>query len=65
MLSIYDHAVIGFYFVFMAVIGWVCRRFIGNTSDYFRGGGQMLWWMAGASAFMVSFSAWTFCSPSR
>jgi Na+/proline symporter len=60
MLSTYDHLVIGFYFVFMAVIGWVCRRFIGNTSDYFRGGGQMLWWMAGASAFMVSFSAWTF-----
>lgn len=60
MLSIYDQLVIGFYFVFMAVIGWVCRRFIGNTSDYFRGGGQMLWWMAGASAFMVSFSAWTF-----
>ena len=54
MLSIYDHLVIGFYFVFMAVIGWVCRHFIGNTSDYFRGGGQMLWWMAGASAFMVS-----------
>ncbi|HMP84838.1 MAG TPA: transporter, partial [Verrucomicrobiota bacterium] len=60
MLSIYDHLVIGFYFVFMAVIGWVCRRFIGNTSDYFRGGGKMLWWMAGSTAFMVSFSAWTF-----
>lgn len=60
MLSTYDYLVIGFYFVFMAAIGWVCRKFIGNTSDYFRGGGQMLWWMAGASAFMVSFSAWTF-----
>jgi Na+/proline symporter len=60
MLSIYDYLVIGFYFVFMAVIGIVCRKFIGNTSDYFRGGGKMLWWMAGSSAFMVSFSAWTF-----
>lgn len=60
MLSFYDYLVIGFYFVFMALIGLVCRKFIGNTSDYFRGGGQMLWWMAGASAFMVSFSAWTF-----
>jgi SSS family solute:Na+ symporter len=60
MLSIYDYIVIGFYFVFMTVIGWVCRKFIRNTSDYFRGGGQMLWWMAGSSAFMVSFSAWTF-----
>jgi len=47
MLSPYDYLVIGFYFVFMAAIGWICRKFIGNTSDYFRGGGKMLWWMAG------------------
>src|SRR5688572_16858772 len=60
MLSHYDYLVIGFYFAFMAMIGIVCRKFIGNTSDYFRGGGKMLWWMAGSSAFMVSFSAWTF-----
>lgn len=60
MLSIYDYLVIGFYFLFMAGIGFVCRKFIGNTSDYFRGGGKMLWWMAGSTAFMVSFSAWTF-----
>ena len=43
MLSKYDYLVIGFYFAFMAMIGWVCRKFIGNTSDYFRGGGKMLW----------------------
>jgi SSS family solute:Na+ symporter len=60
MLSKYDYLVIGFYFAFMAMIGWVCRKFVGNTSDYFRGGGKMLWWMAGASAFMAQFSAWTF-----
>ena len=60
MLSIYDYLVIGFYFVFMAAVGWICRRFISNTSDYFRGGGQMLWWMAGCTAFIAQFSAWTF-----
>lgn len=60
MLSPYDYGVIGFYFLFMLVIGWVCRRFIANTSDYFRGGGKVLWWMVGSSAFMLSFSAWTF-----
>src|SRR5579859_5305095 len=60
MLSHYDYAVIAFYFLFMLVIGWVCRRFIANTSDYFRGGGKVLWWMVGSSAFMLSFSAWTF-----
>ena len=59
-LSIYDYCVIGFYFAFMALIGWVCRKFITNTSDYFRGGGKMLWWMAGCSAFVAQFSAWTF-----
>lgn len=60
MLTIYDYLVIAFYFAFMTLIGWVFRRFISNTSDYFRGGGQMVWWMAGSSAFMVAFSAWTF-----
>jgi SSS family solute:Na+ symporter len=60
MLSKYDYLVIGFYFFYMTLIGCVCRKFIGNTSDYFRGGGKMLWWMAGSTAFMVQFSAWTF-----
>src|SRR3954451_20243911 len=59
-LSIYDYCVIGFYFAFMALIGWVCRKFITNTSDYFRAGGKMLWWMTGCSAFVAQFSAWTF-----
>jgi len=60
MLSTYDYLVVGFYFAFMAMIGWVCRKFIRNTSDYFRGGGKMLWWMTGCSAFVAQFSAWTF-----
>src|SRR4051794_14990266 len=55
-----DIGVIVFYFVFMTLMSWVFKRFIRNTSDYFRGGGEMLWWMAGAGAFMVSFSAFTF-----
>ncbi|GEA60767.1 transporter [Vibrio comitans NBRC 102076] len=36
------------------------RKFTTSTSDYFRGGGKMLWWMVGATAFMTQFSAWTF-----
>ena len=64
MLSTYDYLVIGFYFAFMALVGWVCRKFITNTSDYFRGGGKMLWWMAGCSAFVAQFSAWTFTGAS-
>ncbi|WP_221029084.1 sodium:solute symporter family transporter [Actomonas aquatica] len=59
-MSAYDHAVLALYFVFMLTISWVFRRFISDVGSYFRSGGQVLWWMAGGSAFMVSFSAWTF-----
>ncbi len=56
----FDYGVLAFYFAFMVAISWIFRRFVGNVSDYFRGGGKALWWMAGGSAFMVQFSAWTF-----
>ncbi len=48
------------YFCFLIAIGWMFRKFTTSTSDYFRGGGKMLWWMVGATAFMTQFSAWTF-----
>lgn len=53
-------AIVGIYFLFLIAIGWMFRTFTSNTSDYFRGGGNMLWWMVGATAFMTQFSAWTF-----
>ena len=59
-MSVYDYAVLLFYFGFMLAISWVFRRFVTNVSDYFRGGGKVVWWMVGGSAFMVQFSAWTF-----
>lgn len=59
-MTFYDYAVIAFYFVFMLAMGWLAARFVKNSSDYFRGGGQMLWWLVGSSAFMTQFSAWTF-----
>lgn len=59
-LSPFDYGVIAFYFLFMIGVGWFFRRFSRNASEYFRGGGQMTWWLVGASAFMASFSAWTF-----
>jgi SSS family solute:Na+ symporter len=59
-LSIYDYIVIAFYFAFMMSMGWVFKRFIRNTSDYFRSGGEMLWWIVGAGAFMTNFSAVSF-----
>lgn len=55
-----DLAVLIAYFSFLIAIGWMFRNFTHTTSDYFRGGGNMLWWMVGATAFMTQFSAWTF-----
>ncbi|WP_162047861.1 sodium:solute symporter family transporter [Vibrio taketomensis] len=52
--------IVGVYFLFLIAIGWMFRTFTSTTSDYFRGGGNMLWWMVGATAFMTQFSAWTF-----
>lgn len=59
-MTAYDYAVLVFYFAFMVAITWVFRRFVADTSDYYRGGAKALWWMVGGSAFMVQFSAWTF-----
>ncbi len=57
----YDYLVIGLYFVLILSIGAVFARMAENsTSDYFRGGGRMLWWMVGSTAFMAQFSAVTF-----
>jgi SSS family transporter len=60
MISGADYAVIAMYFLFILGAGVLFRKFLSNTSDYFRGGGKMLWWMTGSSAFMTQFSAWTF-----
>jgi Na+/proline symporter len=57
----YDYLVIGIYFLLILAIGVVFARMASNsTSDYFRGGGRMLWWMVGSTAFMAQFSAVTF-----
>lgn len=60
MLSAFDYLVVIFYLAFLVGVGWFFRHAGRDTSEYFRGGGQMAWWMVGASAFMGAFSAWTF-----
>jgi SSS family solute:Na+ symporter len=59
-MSKYDYAVIAIYLCFIASIGPIFRKFSKDASDFFRGGGNMLWWMVGAMAFMSQFSSWTF-----
>ncbi len=57
----YDYLVIGGYFLLLVGIGFAFTKMAkSSTSDYFRGGGRMLWWMVGSTAFMAQFSAWTF-----
>ncbi len=56
-----DISVVVVYFGFLISIGYFFRKFASNsTGDYFAGGGKMLWWMVGSTAFMTQFSAWTF-----
>ncbi|MGB5246993.1 MAG: hypothetical protein WBN34_10635 [Woeseia sp.] len=58
---IYDYLVIAGYFLLIVGIGFAFKGMAKkSTSDYFRGGGRMLWWMVGSTAFMAQFSAWTF-----
>lgn len=58
---VYDTLVIAGYFLLVLGIGVAFKRMAKtSTSDYFRGGGRMLWWMVGSTAFMAQFSAWTF-----
>lgn len=58
---IYEYLVIAGYFLLIIGIGFTFRNMAKkSTSDYFRGGGRMLWWMVGSTAFMMQFSAWTF-----
>ncbi|MFC1719899.1 transporter [Pseudomonadota bacterium] len=58
---IYDYIVIACYFALIVGIGIVFQKLAKNsTSDYFRGGGRMLWWMVGSTAFMAQISAFTF-----
>jgi SSS family transporter len=55
-----DYIVIVIYLAFVLMLGPLYRKLSSTASDYFRGGGGMLWWMVGASSFMTTFSAWSF-----
>jgi SSS family solute:Na+ symporter len=60
MITRYDCVIIAFYLIFILALGVIFRRLSKNTSDYFRCGGVMPWWITGASAWVAGFSAWAF-----
>ncbi len=56
-----DLLIVLFYFALIIGVGFSFKKMGTNSaSDYFRGGGKMLWWMVGSTIFMTQFSAWTF-----
>jgi SSS family solute:Na+ symporter len=55
-----DFGIVLVYLLFVLTVGVVFRRSSKTTSDYFRAGGAMPWWITGASAWIAGFSAWTF-----
>jgi Na+/proline symporter len=59
-LTGWDYGVIAFYLVFVCSIGVICRKLSKGPSDYFRGGGNMVWWLGGMSAMATSISTWSF-----
>jgi solute:Na+ symporter, SSS family len=60
MIGFYDCFNIAFYFAFVVAVGVYFSRKNKDTSDYFRGGGALPWWVTGASSWMAGFTAWTF-----
>lgn len=59
-MTFLDSMIVMIYLLFIAIAAWVFRRFSNSSNDFLQGGGTMMWWMAGATAFMTQFSAWTF-----
>jgi SSS family solute:Na+ symporter len=59
-LTAADYVVIIGYFALVAGVGLWIKRTQATTSDYFAGGHQIPWWMAGVSHYMSGFSAFSF-----
>lgn len=59
-LTLPDVLVIAGYFVLVVWIGLYFRGRMQNPTDFFAGGHQIPWWLAGVSHYMSSFSALSF-----
>jgi SSS family solute:Na+ symporter len=59
-LSAPDYLVVGGYFVIVLWIGFYFKNRLVVVKDYFAGGNQIPWWLAGISHYMSSFSAFSF-----
>jgi SSS family solute:Na+ symporter len=64
-LTFPDYIVIFGYFVVVLVVGIYFNKRQRASQDYFAGGHQVSWWLAGISHYMSSFSAFTFIAYSQ
>ncbi len=55
-----DHVVIAGYFFLLASIGVYFWRRMRHVGDFFAGGHNVPWWLAGVSFYLTAFSAFTF-----
>lgn len=55
-----DYALIALYFVIIIYVGFYAAKRNKDTDDYFEGGGQIPWFLAGLSNWVSGFSAFMF-----
>jgi SSS family transporter len=55
----WDYAIVVGYFSIILLCGFLFSGNNKNASDYFRGGGHMVWWVTGVSAIMSLLSTWS------
>ncbi len=63
-LATADYTIIAGFFVVLLGVGLFYAGRMRNLRDFFSGGRQVPWWLAGISLYMTTFSAFTFVSYS-
>jgi Na+/proline symporter len=59
-MQTFDYVVIGLFFLLMIVIGFAAIRKIKGSKDFFVGGGNVPWWLAGVSHHVSGYSGVVF-----
>ena len=59
-LGAYDYGILVIYMIMVLSVGVYVSRFNRASGDYFKGGGQVPWVLAGLSLFISGFSAFMF-----
>lgn len=64
-LTLSDYVIVAGYLVVVVLVGAWFRNRVRSAQDYFAGGQQIPWWLAGISHYMSSFSAFSFIAYSQ